>query len=427
MNCLLFCLWAFFFIHGECIDITNDVFGKFYEYRPAAFGDFDADKLTDIFVIEKLGENSHSIKILLSQDSPPYIKPSDISCNFNDLVTSVVPSDFNGDGAMDILAIVLKDSLYHGYILWGNITLLQCPDENEKAFASFKSQPLLFDYNGDMISDLVGEDEIGNRTYWIFNKDSYKPAKIPVTGDKLEKLRKPSAHAFVDLDGDLAADLWMDTANHFEFWSSSQNYFEYNTIPHPTIDGKSPKVIGQSSFLDIDHDGEMEVILPVCGDNSCSKSYLYVYDFSNTSQEWIELRVNFQDNDGNEWSFPNDRPSFLYTNTITPRVGDINLDGYPDILITLFNGNYPQVILMLNSECKEDCKYSRTFIPQWKTFDAWSYSVLGTFFDFEEDGSPDVLLVNTTKDGSKYTLAAYKDVSEYDATFVKVKMKCLSY
>ncbi|MCL4121290.1 UNVERIFIED_CONTAM: hypothetical protein GTU68_049804 [Idotea baltica] len=419
----LFCLS----MRSFCDDITNDVFGDSNtQYLPAAFGDFNADKMTDMFVIEKLMNGSYVVKVIMSHSESPFLRPSGPQCLFNRSVKSVVPSDFDGDGAMDILVISFKDGIYDCYVLWGDLKELSCLGEEYISLVSLKSQPLLMDYNGDMISDLFGEGADGNRSFWIFNEGRTKPFRIPMeqsdpsASTTFPPIKKSGGHAFVDIDEDLAADIWVSTETQFEFWPSIDDFQSYEVIEHPKIKKKKAAVIGQSAFCDVDLDGNIEVVLPICADFGCDESFIYVYEFSNLSSSWYDVKLNLKDDNDVQWNFPSEKASYLYTNTITPRVGDLNLDGYPDILITVFNGNTPKVIPLINSKCQTECEYPRTFVPLWDTFKAWPNSVLGTYFDFYEDGTLDVLLVNSSSDGKSYTVGAYKDAVQYDAMFLKV-------
>ncbi|KAL7644207.1 UNVERIFIED_CONTAM: hypothetical protein RMT77_005033 [Armadillidium vulgare] len=423
--CLKSLIFFIFLKSSLCLDITEDVFGNITNhYLPAAFGDFNADKLTDMFIIEKQN-GGYNIKVLLSYSVAPFVRSNGPQCEFHRNVVSLVPSDFDGDGAMDVLVVSFKEELYDCFVLWGNLKNLSCLQDFSLPLFSLKSQPVLLDYNGDMISDIFGEGSDGKRSFWIFSSTRRKPIRVPmeVSDDiikPLSPLKKSGGHGFVDLDKDLAADLWLSASGHFEFWPSSLDFQNCEIIEHPKINGKEAEIIGQSSFMDIDMDGEIEVLIPVCSDSSCSQSFFMVYEFGNMTYNWYNLKVNLMDEDEIQWSFPSNKASYLYTNTITARVGDQNFDGFPDILITLFNGNTPKVILLINTECKIDCEHSRTFTPMWKTFDDFSYSVLGTFFDFFEDGNLDVLLVNSTLGGESYSLRAYKDPVGYDAMFLKV-------
>lgn len=108
------------------------------------------------------------------------------------------------------------------------------------------------------------------------------------------------------------ADLFLTTENNFEVWYGNEDErkkFIFNkTIPHP--DGAA--VVGQSTFIDVELQGRMDLVTPVCYDPECRNSALMVY----TDGMWHNLQVNFKDNNNNVWGFAQ-RPGTKYMNAIT--------------------------------------------------------------------------------------------------------------
>ena len=109
-------------------NFTDQVFEGNSEGLIAAFGDFNSDKLTDTFVIS---QNKKSFSILLSHSKPPYLRNTTLNCTFSsETIISLVPGDFDGDAAMDVVVLVksANDDLYlNVYIAWGNLSALECP------------------------------------------------------------------------------------------------------------------------------------------------------------------------------------------------------------------------------------------------------------------------------------------------------------
>lgn len=173
-------------------DITNVVFGKELDGMPAAFGDFNSDELTDVFV---LSNDGRTVKIMLASVEEPLLQSSkELSCDFSEKITSVVPGDFDGDVFMDVMVTTFNnatDDLTRGWtnvhILWGNNNSLNCSGANN-TFIQMKGQPLAMDYNQDMIIDLFGTNVTGNRTFWVFNPNRTKP--FPVLMKKPKELGK---------------------------------------------------------------------------------------------------------------------------------------------------------------------------------------------------------------------------------------------
>ena len=105
---------------GEDMVLEKNIFGSQVEMLPMAFGDFNSDKLTDLFVIDN---ERNKLSILLAQEqtfslaltSHTYFQfPSEVdkkklklACTLNNvLIESVIPGDFDGDGGMDVFVTV---------------------------------------------------------------------------------------------------------------------------------------------------------------------------------------------------------------------------------------------------------------------------------------------------------------------------------
>ncbi|KAJ8940628.1 hypothetical protein NQ318_020685 [Aromia moschata] len=432
---LIGCVYSFILIVSvKCSDITRLVFGGSTDGMPAAFGDFNSDELTDVFVLRN---NARTIEILLAHEEEPLLQPAQppLRCTFlNATITSVVPGDFDGDAMMDVLVTTRRTlteadpddaiSLTNAYILWGGANFT-CSDEG-KPLIKMIGQPLAIDYNQDMIVDLFGQDETKNRTFWVFNNARTPPMKIIMEGtNKIPRteLSQPHAHAFLDLNDDFMPDLFITTKENFEIWTGNekQGKFVFSmTIPHPqNSNQQSAAIIGQSLFIDVELKGQMDLVTPVCFDQDCKNSALMVY--SDTERKWLNLQVNFKDDNSNNWRFYL-KPGSRYTNVITLHSGDFNMDGYPDILATLAQEgiDHPGAFLLENVACQTGCgKFKRSYMVKWSALSPFGNgTAMASFFDFYQDGILDCILV-TYKD-KEYRVAAFKNSLDYDANFIKV-------
>lgn len=406
---------------SQCLafsDMTESSFGKNTDGVLAAFGDFNSDELTDAFVIK----NSSSVEVYLAYDKEPFLRPSVYGCNFtNVIVTSIVPGDYDGDAYMDIMFTTQKPNdtlnLHEIRILWGGNDTLNCLDALIIKAIS-KGQPLVMDYNRDMILDLFALNSKGERVFWIFDNSRTDPIERKMGSGMAKQIKLPHSHSFLDVNEDNVADLLVTTTSDVEVWLNDEleGFFYNNSIEllvgHPAI-------YGQALFIDVALSGDFFLVVPVCNDIECLNSTILIND----NHEWHDLQVDLNDGKGTLWRFIPPKNE-MYLDTITMRNGDYNMDGYPDLLITLgpVNGNGTRVFLLHNSPCNHPgCKYHRTFQVQWDLFDSFGNDVvMGTFYDFYMDGVLDIIYVKKNTTTQKYSMHSFRNELEYDTNFIKV-------
>ncbi|KZC06982.1 T-cell immunomodulatory protein [Dufourea novaeangliae] len=408
----------------RCSDITSPVFGDVLDGMPAAFGDFNSDELTDVFMLRK---NGTTVEIFLAAEQEPLLRPSsNLSCTFRHIVVGVVPGDFDGDVFMDVLVITFdtKEKLSYAYVLWGGNGRLNCTNEDHPLI-KMTGQPLALDYNGDMIIDLFGLDEKKRRTFWIFDQSRTAPKAVPIEpyerSESLSPISQPHSNAYLDWNNDFVADLVVTTRKSFEIWLGIEEGFKYyKTIPFPyniSPEDNFPGVIGQTLYLDVELTGKMTMLLPLCFDSACTNSTIMMY-----SGKWYNLQVNFRDVNNVLWGFVNP-DGRRYTDTITLRGGDFNMDGYPDLLATLksTSGKQKQSFFLENVACDACVGFGRKFQVKWQALNPfYNETAMAVFYDFYQDGILDVILVEVDKSTGTYRTAAFKNSLDYDANFVKV-------
>ncbi|XP_012154264.1 T-cell immunomodulatory protein-like [Megachile rotundata] len=406
----------------RCNDITSAVFGNVLDGMPAAFGDFNSDELTDVFMLRK---NGTTVQIFLAAEQEPLLRPSsNLSCTFSRLVVGVVPGDFDGDVFMDVLVITFdkEDKRSYVHILWGGDGRLNCTNA-DKPLIKMIGQPLALDYNGDMIIDLFGLDDNGKSMFWVFDQSRRPPTRVPMSSSNHptnSSISQPHSNAYLDLNNDFLADLVVTTSTRFEIWLGIDQGFDYRySIPFPyeislhNFDG----VIGQALYLDVELTGKMDLLLPLCFDDQCTNSTIMMY-----SNKWHNLQVNLRDGNNVLWGFV--KPDGQrYTDTITLRGGDFNMDGYPDLLATLKStvSKQKRSYLLENVACDSCDGFSRKFEVKWQALNPFhNETAMAVFYDFYQDGILDVILVELDKSNNAYRTAAFKNSLDYDANFVKV-------
>ncbi|KAM9409722.1 T-cell immunomodulatory protein [Pholidichthys leucotaenia] len=414
LNILAFLLLFVLQKHTHALqDVTADLFGAANYGTVAAFGDFNADKQTDIFIIREQSE----VLIFLADPKSPYFKPKiNITKGIprDAKISSVVPGDYDGDSQMDVLLTAqLKPSAEAVYIFWGNNQTL---DHHEplRLNKSFTDQPLVMDFNGDMIPDIFGVTEFST-TEVCYLKDRVQKWETVLPS---VSLYVPHSNAFIDLNKDFTADLFLTVEKDpmFETWLNKDgNFSKTNARPKPS----QAKVIGQSSFADFDGDGYQDHLLPVCLDETCQHSAIYLA--KSNSEEWVSVLLEFQHKD-TIWGFV---PGSSSTPLVL-HVGDYNLDGFPDALVVLRNtsGSGQQAFLLENVPCSnQDChSVGRSFYIHWDQSDlgAIQNAVMATFFDIYEDGILDMLVLSQAEGKEDLIIHALKNNFEADAYFVKV-------
>ncbi|XP_074103257.1 T-cell immunomodulatory protein [Cotesia typhae] len=406
-------------------DITSSIFGNFLEFVPAAFGDFNSDELTDVFVLTK---DSKTLEILLANDIEPILRPSNLTCPFKNSITSIVPGDYDGDVFMDVLVTTHDPSsdFTHVHIIWGGIGKITCSNETEPLF-SMRGQPLAIDYNQDMIIDLFGTSIEDQRVFWI-NRNRTKPEVVRMEKFNdlplplpLVPIKTPHSNAFLDLNDDYMPDLMITTEEAFEIWHGIPGGFNYSKrVEWPFGVVSAGGHVGQPLYLDVELKGSLDLVVPLCFDYQCRNSTIALYH-----DGWHDLQINFADPKKELWGFvpPDKWKNVMYTDAITLHTGDFNMDGYPDLLATLQTnkGKQTRTYLLENIECKICEGVNRTFDIHWDALNPFkNESVMGVFYDFYQDGILDVILVEYDKATGLYHTRAFKNSLDYDANFVKV-------
>ncbi|XP_074523349.1 T-cell immunomodulatory protein [Halichoeres trimaculatus] len=397
-------------------DVTADLFGSENYGTVAAFGDFYSDKQTDIFVIREHAE----VVIFYADSKAPYFKPKvNITKDIlpgGTVITSVVPGDYDGDSQMDVLITGQSNPLSPQtsvYIFWGNNQTLDMSGWL-KLNETFTDQPLIMDFNGDMIPDVFGVTSLHSTEVCNFTN------RVPVCRQALSSpvdLRVPHSNAFIDLNKDLTADLFLTTTGpKYETWINKNGIFVKDKV-YP--EEPPQKVVGQSSFVDFDGDGYQEHLIPVCFDEACKRSAIYLAKPG--SETWVPVLLDFQRRE-TVWSFVPGKPG----QPLALHLGDYNLDGFPDALVILRNtsGSGQQAFLLENVPCNNASCHSvgRMFHILWDQTDlgAIQNAVMATFFDIYEDGILDMLVLSQAEGKKDLIIHALKNNYEADAYFVKV-------
>lgn len=478
-------------------DVTRALFGKKVneELYPVAFGDFNADKLTDIIAVDR---DQSTISLFLAElEEPFFSKQFDCSIMTTDTVGVKILganlADFNGDGMMDVMVAFVQpgvvDPAVEVVVFPGNGSEFLCAVKLDDTI-KMQDEPLIIDIDGDMVMDLIGV-EVVNRTHkgeetnqvdhgprrrarvWKFSATS-DPTKTYVTAYDLRISRdlprdveqrlsphfknatthQPNIYSFVDIDGDTVPEIVNVTKYTSEKGGNSIFFAEYYEIGEPkglswdmslvdavqlNYENNSVQVLGQSVFLDLNQDGNLVHIIPGCSQlNKCGIPKLLVV--SKEHHKATTMNVNFQVA-GKNWIFDLTRPNYhqIYNNSIILRVGDYNMDGFPDLIgvLTANDGSYSEntehrAVIFENVPCTPadptdtSCIHPRTFRLDIESLAQYKNVDMATFFDIYDDGLLDVLLVRRTTNNSdqypkdEHACHGFLSNPDYDANFLKV-------
>lgn len=151
-------------------------------------------------------------------------------------------------------------------------------------------------------------------------------------------------------------------------------------LPNPNHSYPAASYLGQSAFVDIDFDGEIDHLIPACLDEHlpnknffCETSAILRYNV--VSQAWTNILLPSLDNAGSNFgssfqrtlSFANRK---VYEDIELPwmlRVADMNYDGYPDLVTVVYDATHKRHMAAILTNV--DHKGQRMFALTWLSVD----------------------------------------------------------
>lgn len=381
----------------------------------AAFGDFNSDKLTDIFVIDeepkdtrgKLKWTFHVMKQI--EHEPYFVKyKRQSSCYSLEKIVSLIPGDFHGNTWMDLAVVTKVDDDYKVYLVRGNQTNFSCHTlaQDQCKFTS-KIQPLMLDIDGDMISDLLSEHG-GQRKVWLGSANASLSKSIKFPGDETLSDR---ANAFIDLSSDGVADIILHTPQGIEYWFANNDnaYGDVSpsiVIPYPN----EGEIIGESTFVDIDSDHTIEHILPVIRNGNSQILMLN----KNSRVSWVPLRIIPQENSSFSLNFTKVITKNGIELPIMLRAGDFDSDGYQDFLAAMkdTDSNEIKSVHLMNQEGSNGLREFRMVL-----LNPAANITIASLLDVKEDGKLD--MIYSHMNGTKLTIDLVRNPEE-DTNFLKI-------
>lgn len=425
---------------------------------PAAFGDLDLNKRTDIVAI---GDDGKNIDVYYQFEPQPHSQTqSTFSCrSIQYPVVQVYIADIDNDGNPNLLALLLvnsgnPDKIYK--IM--DLKNLRPSDQNDSHFSTPKltanpaeqkfcdfedlnmemtAQPLLFDLEGDLRADFMSLDINGVVTVWKAPSkedtgQESKKFKI-LESDFWRKIPKkyfigPHSNAFIDMNEDRAADIVLSAKGGeiAYLYADKDSPHHFKSLEAISLNDRNKYRYGQSALVDINADGVIDHVLPKCDDNSC----MIVVVFNDSSEEIIiELKnqtLNYQlepKTFAEHYEFP-----------VTLRASDLDADGYTDFVVVAKENqaSKSKVIYLHNTPISaqhkngqlEPKRIKRSFEIQEINSKPDFDMKLVTLFDINEDGKVDMLIGHCEKSDvtSPQDMEVYSEMNKQmvDAYFMKV-------
>ncbi|KAL4065217.1 hypothetical protein J3A83DRAFT_4360504 [Scleroderma citrinum] len=449
--------------------------------RVIAFGDFNGDQFLDVL---SLGADQQDLSVYLwNHDGFEFQRASSI--RHSAPVTNVVPGDFTHDGKLDILVMsanTWRDTL-NMVIYTGNHDGTFNPKPISVP-ASTLSQPIPLDVNGDMRLDLLGTPTTRRGSssplqVWenSWNASNTKAPLFELIDPQFNgsqcTLASPHSNAVIDLNGDCLADLFLvceeDSAKQsFQIWVNNKDsgftLAQYEPLPSG---------VQAISFADVDRDGSIDMVFTTCSHvsastgvgSNCMLNIAYNKQLpvcSSTTSPSVnkqgervcrspvdlciadpEFHYNLSTSSDNDAFVQLSIPTLLNSasssilvldTTFSPpiplpiRLGDTNLDGFPDLLfVAASSGGYTPKLLVSGpctkglAGCDENGRGRRGFKLVEKgteSLEAIKDARGVTLLDLNEDGTLDILVQRTGTQGEG-TISFIQNNFYYDAFFLK--------
>jgi integrin alpha FG-GAP repeat containing protein 1 len=263
--------------------------------------------------------------------------------------------DFNMDGYSDLFLTLEPSKSNDKSIFTLQIYLGEksVPFASSPAFTTVvkNSEPTLLDLYGHMNLDILAIPSTGEtagvQVWKSAGSGSANPNLFDTPINVSPSLCTPSithSNAFVDINGDCKPDVFLTcNDNSYEMWSTSKNsYWEL------ARKGELPKGAKFISFVDMDGDGTLDAVFPVCSSSSCDLRVAYnrQIPLCNLKLERDKVKCRPRTNlcaadDDFHIDFTNTQtislssmvPSKKFADVNRVRIGDYNLDGFSDIAV----------------------------------------------------------------------------------------------
>nr|XP_019007302.1 uncharacterized protein I203_00900 [Kwoniella mangroviensis CBS 8507]OCF70763.1 hypothetical protein I203_00900 [Kwoniella mangroviensis CBS 8507] len=470
--------------------------------RVAGVGDWDGDQKLDLFTLSQDGK---TITVQLwDEDKFTYIPSHTLT--LTSTISNIVPRDYNHDGHLDLLVMYVQEDDGYWWenkqdklgmeVFLGGGESGGFQTTPWKLDSSVPAQPIIFDADNSLRPSLIGlaaDDEVegGVLRTWLINGTGFALGSPPLSSpDQACTLANPHSSAFIDIDGDCLPDLVLHCSKPKSNHHSIQIWLNRGSPGY--VISKSydlPRGSGPLSFADmIDRDGSIDIIFPTCKQHSkstgigteCNINIAYNKQVPVCSTEGSQMTKEgklecrgwgdlCQADDGFDFSFDSSDPDFTSTPLSTLlsaeedvnspsgfllhppnqpdiplplRPGDYNVDGFPDLLLTVHTsikgGNgilgdkeVNQVKILVNTPCGKNipgCSVKGTKRgfkvgsgKSWAALDGIYDAEGASWIDVDDDGSLDIFVQRSgSQIGQRATFI--QNNFYHDAFFLKAQV-----
>ncbi|WWC61849.1 uncharacterized protein I303_104434 [Kwoniella dejecticola CBS 10117] len=469
--------------------------------RVIGVGDWDGDQKLDLYTLN--GDKKTVTINLWDKDKFKFTAAHTLT--LSSTISNIIPGDYDHDGHLDLLVMYVQeeDGGWWGSKndkLGMEVYLGGAEDGGfqKKAWkldSALPTQPIVFDADSSLRPSLLGlapsdDTTEGLLKTWLNNATGFTLGATPlIRPEQACTLAHPHSSAFIDIDGDCLPDLVLhcatpkSTARSIQIWlNKGKSGFELSR----SYD--LPRGSGPVSFGDLNRDGSIDIIFPTCAQTSkstgigteCNLNIAYNRQIpicstegSQTDKEgklscrgWGELctadegfEFSFDPSDPHLTSIPFSTLLADKTDTETTggillhppnqpdiplpiRVGDYNVDGFPDLLLTVHTNTkggvlgtkeINQVKVLVNVPCSKNVpgcegrsmRGKRGFKVRsgkaWDALDGITDAEGASWMDIDDDGSLDILVQRSgSQSGERVTFI--QNNIYHDAFFLKAQV-----
>ncbi|KAM7541904.1 hypothetical protein Aperf_G00000010252 [Anoplocephala perfoliata] len=401
---------------------------SFSDVDLGAFTDVNSDRRTDAVVFSSMDSTIYALVAPTANDSKGQFKKTalfqvDTAAN----LSSIAVADFNGDSQEDYLLIYYSDD--YGY----DVKVLLSGTHEILPVDTFKSQPIVCDVNADMIADIYGQDSTGSRVVYLGDSTGFLTKKLFT--NSMRNLASTSNSGFSSLGTSTNPSLILLTDDGMEVFTDLASTggrlgpADIMNINLPS--GVKTNTIGKFVFGDFDMSRDIKILLLNCENGDCKRPQIWISPLT-TANYWVSVPVNLRpigfSGDG-EWSLASVTTAGFSTSALVgPSLGDVDLDGYPDLAVGLkyTSSDLPGGIV-LPAILRNIAKFHggavafQAYLLPGVDIDANLNLKQIAFFDYNEDGILDLFMTfESSKSAVVTSLYAQKMTKE--AYFLKVMM-----